>query len=137
VLTYEEEAEEIPRSEEDSRRTVNHVNEDDEKLKNSTIEEKDRMIVMIIGGVKIFLPSDRGEASTDVADATEGQQNEVFMGEKEHILMFVPTEGEHPVELLTRWELELKELEDWLDGPELGGGFHNIAMLEETHQHEE
>ena len=32
--------------------------------------------------------------------------------------------------------MELKELEDWLDSLEPEGGFHEIAMLEETHQHE-
>jgi hypothetical protein len=74
VLTDEEEAEERPHSDEDSCGTVNHVNEDDEKLKTSTIEEKDQRTILIIGGVEIFLPRGRGEASTDVADATEGQQ---------------------------------------------------------------
>jgi hypothetical protein len=59
------------------------------------------------------------------------------MKEEEQILRSVPIEGEHPVELLTQWELELKALEDWLDSPEPEGGFHKIAMPEETHQHEE
>jgi hypothetical protein len=49
---------------------VNRVNEDDEKLRTSIIEEKDQRTVMIIGGVEIFLPRDRGEASTYVADVT-------------------------------------------------------------------
>jgi hypothetical protein len=56
---------------------------------------------------------------------------------EEHILMSVPTEGECPVELLTQWELELRELEDWLDSPEPEGGCQEIAMPEETHQHKE
>jgi hypothetical protein len=58
------------------------------------------------------------------------------MEEEEQILKSVPTEGECPVGLLTQWEMELKALEDWLDSPEPEGGFHKIAMPEETHQHE-
>jgi hypothetical protein len=37
VLTDGEKVEEIPHSDRDSRGTMNHVNEDDEKLKTSTI----------------------------------------------------------------------------------------------------
>jgi hypothetical protein len=66
----------------------------------------------------------------------EGQQAETIMEEEEQILMLVPIGGECPVELLTQWELELKELEDWLDCPELEGGCQGIAMPEETHHHE-
>jgi hypothetical protein len=113
------------------------VNEDDEKLRTSTIKEKDQRIVLIIGGVNIFLPSGRGEANIDVADVRRGQQAETVMGEKEHISMSDPTEGERLVDLLTQWELESRELEDWLDSPRLEGGCQEIAMLEETHQHEE
>jgi hypothetical protein len=57
MLTNEEEAEGIPHSYGDSRGAVSHVNEDDEKLQTSTIEEKDQGRILIIGGVKIFLPS--------------------------------------------------------------------------------
>jgi hypothetical protein len=65
--------------------TVNHVNEDDEKLRTSTIEDKDQRTILIIGGVEIFLPSSLGEASADVSDATEGQQDETVM-EMEQVL---------------------------------------------------
>ena len=41
VLTKGEEKEERPHPYEDSYVTAIHVNEDDEKLKNSTIEKKD------------------------------------------------------------------------------------------------
>jgi hypothetical protein len=58
------------------------------------------------------------------------------MEETKQILMSVPTEGEHPVELFTQWELELKALEDWLGNPEPEGGYQEIAMPEEIHQHE-
>jgi hypothetical protein len=91
---------------------------------------------MIIGGVKIFLPSVRGEAITSVADVAEGQQAKTVMEEKEQMMMYVPTEGENPVQLLTQWELELRALEDWLDNPELEGGFQKIAMPKEIHRHE-
>jgi hypothetical protein len=36
---------------------VSRVNEDDEKLKTSTIKEEDQRTILIIGGVEIFLPS--------------------------------------------------------------------------------
>jgi hypothetical protein len=42
--------------------------------------------------------------------------------EEEQVLISVPTE-EHPVDLLTQWELELKALEDCLDNLEPEGGF--------------
>ena len=42
------------------------------------------------------------------------------------------TEEEYPVEFLNQWEMELKMLEDWLDDPELEGGFQGIAKPEET-----
>jgi hypothetical protein len=44
------------------------LNEDDEKLDTSIIEEEDQRSVMAIGGVEIFLPSNQGEASICVAD---------------------------------------------------------------------
>jgi hypothetical protein len=135
VLTDGEE-EERPHPYEDSCRAASRVNEDDDKLETFITEEKDQRCILVIGGVEIFLPSSRGEASTDVADATEGQQVETVMEEEEQILKSVPTEEEHPVELLTQWEMELKALEDWLDSLEPEGGFHEIAMPEETYQHE-
>jgi hypothetical protein len=117
VLTDGEEEEERPHPYEDSCGTASRVNEDDDKLETFITEEKDQRSVLVIGGVEIFLPSSRGEVSTDVADATEGQQDETVMEEEEQILKSVPTEEEHPVELLTQWEMELKALEDWLDSP--------------------
>jgi hypothetical protein len=59
VLIDKEEAEEIPHSNGDLWAIVDHVNEDDEKLTNSIVEEKDLRTILIIGGVDIFLPSDR------------------------------------------------------------------------------
>jgi hypothetical protein len=136
VLTKGEEKEERPHPYEDSYGTAIRVNEDDDKLETSITEEKDQRSILVIGEVEIFLPNNQGEVSIDVVDATEGQQDEIVMEEEEQILKFVPTEEENPVELLTQWEMDLKELEDSLDSPELEGGCHEIAMLEETYQHE-
>jgi hypothetical protein len=116
------------------------VNEDDEKLNTSITEEEDQRSILIIGGIQIFLPSSQGEASICVADAAsrEGQPVETVIEEKEQILKSSPTEKEeHTVEFLTQWEMELKMLEDWLDNPEPEDGFQEIAMPEETCQHEE
>jgi hypothetical protein len=70
------------------------------------------------------------------ADATEGKQVDTFTGEKELILKSIPMKEAHPVELLAQWEMELKELEDWLDSLELEGVFREISMREETYQPE-
>lgn len=58
------------------------------------------------------------------------------MEEIEQILMYVPIEGERLVEIFTQWELELNALEDWLGNPKPQCGCQEIAMTEETHQHE-
>jgi hypothetical protein len=68
----EEEARERPHLDGNLCKAMSHVNEDDEKLQTSITEKEDQKIVLIIGGVKIFLPSSRGEASTDVAEAIGG-----------------------------------------------------------------
>jgi hypothetical protein len=57
VLIDGKEAEERPHPYEDSCGTASHVNEDDEKLNTSTVEEKYQRSFMIIGGIQIFLPS--------------------------------------------------------------------------------
>jgi hypothetical protein len=107
----DEEVEEKPHSDGDSRRTVSRVNEDDDKLETFiTVKEEDQRDVLIIGGVEIFLPSGRGEASTDVADATGRQQEETVKEEKEHILMSVPIEGEeHSAESLDIFSQEAEQ----------------------------
>jgi hypothetical protein len=83
----------------------------------SIVEDKGQRSVLIIGGVEIFLPSSRGEVGTGVVDVTERQRIETVMEKGEQILKSVPTKEEHPVELLTQWEMELRELEDWLECP--------------------
>jgi hypothetical protein len=127
-LTDEEEEEERPCLDEYLHGIVSHVNEYDEKLKNLFTKEEDHRTILIIGGIKVFLPSSRGETNIDVAGEIEGQQAETVMKEDEQMLKSIPTEEECPVELLTQWELELKELEDWFYSLELEGGFHKIAM---------
>jgi hypothetical protein len=46
---------------------LDHVNEDDEKLNTSTLEEEDQRCILIIGGINIFLPSSPVEASACVS----------------------------------------------------------------------
>jgi hypothetical protein len=83
MLADEEESKGRPHSDGDSCGAASHVNEYDEKLQTSTIEEKDRGSILIIVGVEIFLPSGRGEASTDVANATGRHQDETSMEKEE------------------------------------------------------
>jgi hypothetical protein len=124
VLTDEEEAEERPRSGENSCGIVDRVNEDDEKLKTSTVEEKDQGSILVIGGIEVFLPHSLIEARECVADATKRQLAvTVIEEEKEKMLMSAPVEEEeHTVKMLTPWEKELEMLEDWLNDPEPENG---------------
>jgi hypothetical protein len=46
------------------------VNEDDEKLNTSIIEEEDQRSILIIGGIKEFLTSNQVEASAHDESAT-------------------------------------------------------------------
>jgi hypothetical protein len=56
------------------------VNEYDEKLDTYIIEEEDQRSILFIGGIKIFLPSNQGEASICAADvAVEGQKVDTVM----------------------------------------------------------
>jgi hypothetical protein len=112
---------------EDECGTTSHVNEDDEKLNTSTTEDRDQRRVMMIGGVEIFLPSGQEEASKNFADATKRKRTKT-LEEEEQILKSIPIGGENPFELLTQWEKELKELEDWLNNLEPEGGCQEIAM---------
>jgi hypothetical protein len=54
----DQEAKEKPHSDEDSCRTMNYMNEDDQKLQTSVIEKEDWRVILIIRGVEIFMPSD-------------------------------------------------------------------------------
>jgi hypothetical protein len=46
------------------------VNEDDEMVNTSTIKEEDQRCIMIIGGIKLFMPSSQAEARISVVDET-------------------------------------------------------------------
>jgi hypothetical protein len=63
---------------EDSCGFVNHVNEYDEKLNTFTItKEEDQRSVLIIGGIKSFLPRNQVEASISVEGvATEKKRQQ-------------------------------------------------------------
>jgi hypothetical protein len=56
---------------EDSCGFADHVNEDDDKLKTFTIQEEDQRIILIIGGIKIFLPNNQVEASAHDESVTK------------------------------------------------------------------
>jgi hypothetical protein len=106
----DEEAEGTTHSYEDSCGTVSRMNEDDEKLQTSITEKGDRKTILIIGGFEIFIPSDRGEASTDVAKATEGQSIKTVMEETKYILMSVPMGGEeHSTESLDLFSQKVEQ----------------------------
>jgi hypothetical protein len=52
------------------------VNEDDEKLNTFTIQEEDQRSILIIGGIKIFLPNSQVEASAHDESATKKKDNQ-------------------------------------------------------------
>jgi hypothetical protein len=55
---------------EDSCGFVDHVNEDDDKLETCSIQTEDQKSILMIGGIKVFLPYSPIEAKEDVAGAT-------------------------------------------------------------------
>jgi hypothetical protein len=79
---------------EDSCGFADHVNEDDDKLKTCTIQEEDQKSILMIGGIRVFLPDSPIEARACVADATTegGQPTETVKEEEEmeQTLMFYP-----------------------------------------------
>jgi hypothetical protein len=78
---------------EDSCGFVDHVNDDDKKLNNSIIEEEDQISILIIGGIKEFLPSNQVEASAhdESAAVDETQLVETVKEEEmEQMLMSTP-----------------------------------------------
>jgi hypothetical protein len=54
------------------------MNEDDEKLCTSTLKEEDQRRVLIIGGIRIFLPGNQAEASMCVASETKERQQTIM-----------------------------------------------------------
>jgi len=82
MLTSGREEEERSHLYEDSCGFVDHVNEDDEKLNTSTVKEEDQMCILIIRGIKIFLPGSQVEPSICVVYTTEGQLVETIIKEE-------------------------------------------------------
>jgi hypothetical protein len=90
----------------DSCGFADHVNEDDEKLNTSITKEEDQRSILIIGGIKIFLPNSQVEANAHDESATtegrngdchdEGEDIKSSQGEEEmeQTLMSTPAEGE-------------------------------------------
>jgi hypothetical protein len=88
----------------DSCGFVDHVNEDDDKLKTCTIQEEDQRNLLMVGGIRIFLPGSPVEARICVADegaiAREGQPDATIKGEVEKMLEAAQEEGnEHSKEI--------------------------------------
>jgi hypothetical protein len=83
-------------------------------------EKEDQKSIMMIGGIKVFLPHSLVEASVCVSNAaTTERQPAVTVKEMEQ--MSEASQGEeeeHIVKMLTPWEKELEMLEDWLNNPE-------------------
>jgi hypothetical protein len=83
---------------EDSCGFADHVNEDDEKLNTFTIKEEDQRSILIIGGIKTFLPNNQVEASAHDESVQQkkkdNQQKTIKEEEMEQTLMSTPTEGE-------------------------------------------
>jgi hypothetical protein len=55
---------------EDSYGVTKHVNEDENNLDTLTIQEVDQIIILIIGGIQVFLPNNQVGARACVAGAT-------------------------------------------------------------------
>jgi hypothetical protein len=71
----------------DSCGFTDHMNEYDDKLKTCTIQEEDQRNLLIIGGIRIFLPHSLDEAKVCVVDAAvEGQPTLTVKREVEHTL---------------------------------------------------
>jgi hypothetical protein len=79
----------------DSCGFADHVNEYYEKLNTLTIQEEDQRSILIIGGIRIFLPDSPIEARACVVDATigEGQASGDCHDEREDIKSFPRRRG--------------------------------------------
>jgi hypothetical protein len=97
----------------DSCGFADHVNEDDDKLKTFTIQEEDQRSILIIGGIKIFLPNSQVEANAHDESAAEEERQPaetVKEEEMEQTLMSTPAEGEeHSAEFLKIFSQEAEQ----------------------------
>jgi hypothetical protein len=142
LIDYQEGRSEIPDCQvgkgEERRLSESLMNSAESSYQQGELMEEDQKCILIIGGIKIFLPSSQAEASVCVADAQRETQPimTVIKEEKEQILKFAPAEEEeHTVELLTLWETKLKLLEDWLNNPEPEDGCQKTVMQIEGEEH--
>jgi hypothetical protein len=98
------------------------------------IEKEDQKSLLMIGGIRIFLPSSQDKAREDVAEEAikEGQPTMTVIEEEkvEQMQISAPTEEEHANEMLTPWEMELEMLEDWLNNPEPVNGCHKETVMQ-------
>jgi hypothetical protein len=133
------------------------VNLAESSYQQGEMMEGDHKCIMIIGGIKIFLPNSPVEASTSVshekvmqqeskkeamgpndfkynfvcdAGATEEGKLVVTVMMKDHILESFQGEEEEEktIDMLTQWQMELKMLEDWLENIEPEGGFQETVI---------
>jgi hypothetical protein len=101
---------------EDSCGFPSHVNEDDDKLKNFTIREADLRSLIMIGGIKIFLPLSQGEEEIWVAYATTTEAKQPVATVKEEELEKISEvsqpgeENEHSEECLNAFSQEDEEV---------------------------
>jgi hypothetical protein len=105
------------------------------------IEKEDHKSIMMIGGIKVFLPYSPVGASVCVTNAaTVVGQPAMIVKEMEQISEAAQgKEEEHTVKMLTPWEKELEMLEDWLNHLEPLDDFHEekfMQMLVEEHSEE-
>jgi hypothetical protein len=94
--------------------------------------KEDQKRIMMIGGIKVFLPYSLVEAREDVVGAAtvEGQPA-VIVKEMEKILEVAQgKEEEHIVETLTPWKRELEMLEDWLNHPDPIDDCHEETVIQ-------
>jgi hypothetical protein len=97
-------------------------------------EEEDHKSIMIIRGIRIFLPRIPIELSAHFKDAAkEGQPTKIVKGKIEQTLTSTQVEmkgeEEHTDKMLTHWEKELKLLEDWLGNPGTKGYFPRDTVV--------
>jgi hypothetical protein len=99
---------------EDSCVFPSHVNEDDDKLKTFTIQEDDLRSLIMIGGIKIFLPLAQEEAENCVADAATTEEQPVATIKEKGLEQISEVsqageENEHSKECLNAFSQEAEE----------------------------
>jgi hypothetical protein len=90
------------------------------------IEKEDQKSILMIGGIRIFLPSRQNKAREDVVGAATTERK-LAVTFKEMEQMSEGAQGEeeeHTVEMHTPWEKEIEMLEDWLNNKKPVGGYH-------------